>query len=136
MLHGAVGGYDHGQLLAKILLGPRFHIITPSRFGYLHSICHPNSSWDDQARGYASLLAYLVIQRVADVAESASRMVIDRFTPSLGWNKFHLPSTGSSGHLAIFPASAKQPIAGFFLSPCCGSDIFNWTGSWLDAVVQ
>ena len=68
--HGSGGGYDQGELIAQTLLGNQFHWIAPSRFGYLQSTFHENSTFDDQAHAYAALLDHLGVERVAVVALS------------------------------------------------------------------
>lgn len=69
VLHGALGGYDHGLLLGALL--PGFRIIAPSRFGYLRSPLPPDASHEAQADHYAALLDVLGIARVAVVGISA-----------------------------------------------------------------
>lgn len=70
VVHGSGGGFDQGALLARAVLGDRFHWIAPSRFGYLRSTFHDGATFDDQAHAYAALLDHLGIQRVAVVALS------------------------------------------------------------------
>jgi pimeloyl-ACP methyl ester carboxylesterase len=71
VVHGAGGGCDQGELVAKAVLGEGFHWIAPSRFGYLRSTFHRGASWDDQAHAFAYLLDHLGLARVAVVALSA-----------------------------------------------------------------
>jgi pimeloyl-ACP methyl ester carboxylesterase len=71
VIHGAGGGFDQGELLAEALLGKRFHVITPSRFGYLKSTFHEGENYGDQADAYAYLLDELGVEQVAVVAFSA-----------------------------------------------------------------
>jgi len=70
VIHGSGGGYDQGELIAKAVLGDRFHWIAPSRFGYLRSTFREGATFDDQARAYASLLDHLGIDKVAVLALS------------------------------------------------------------------
>ena len=70
VIHGSGGGYDQGELLARAVLGDKFHWITPSRFGYLRSTFHEGATFDDQAHAYAYLLDQLGIKKVAVVALS------------------------------------------------------------------
>ena len=70
VIHGSGGGYDQGELLVQAELGDKFHWITPSRFGYLRSTFHENSTFDDQAHAFAYLLDHLGIKKVAVVAFS------------------------------------------------------------------
>jgi pimeloyl-ACP methyl ester carboxylesterase len=68
-IHGAGGGYDQG-LLASPLLGNRFRIIAPSRFGYLNTP-YPDDPSAAQADAYACLLDYLDVEHVSVLAFSA-----------------------------------------------------------------
>lgn len=70
VIHGGGGGYDQGELIADVALSEQFHWIAPSRFGYLGSSLPENTTWDDQADAYASLLDHLEIDQVAVVAMS------------------------------------------------------------------
>ncbi|HEU4328462.1 MAG TPA: alpha/beta hydrolase [Roseiflexaceae bacterium] len=69
VLHGAMGGYDHGLLIGVLL--PGFRIIAPSRFGYLRSPLPDDPSHEAQADRYAALLDVLGIERAAVVGISA-----------------------------------------------------------------
>jgi len=55
-IHGAGGGYDQGLLLAKPLAERGFHVISPSRFGYLRTPVPEKVSPSIQADAYACLL--------------------------------------------------------------------------------
>ncbi len=70
VIHGSGGGFDQGALIARAVLGDRFHWIAPSRFGYLRSTFHAGATFDEQAHAYAYLLDYLRVQRAAVVALS------------------------------------------------------------------
>jgi pimeloyl-ACP methyl ester carboxylesterase len=70
VIHGSGGGYDQGELMARAVLGDRFHWIAPSRFGYLRSTFHPGATFDDQAHAYAFLLDRLGIRKAAVIALS------------------------------------------------------------------
>lgn len=70
VVHGSGGGFDQGELIARAMLGDRFHWIAPSRFGYLRSTFHAGATFDDQAHAYAHLLDHLHIPEVAVVALS------------------------------------------------------------------
>ena len=70
VLHGSGGGYDQGDLIAKVILDERFDWIAPSRFWYLRSTCNHDATFDDQAEAYAYLLDRLGLQKVAVVALS------------------------------------------------------------------
>jgi pimeloyl-ACP methyl ester carboxylesterase len=70
VLHGSGGGYDQGDLIAKVILDERFDWIVPSRFGYLGSTYNNGATFDDQAEAYAYLLDRLGLQKVAVMALS------------------------------------------------------------------
>ncbi len=70
VVHGSGGGSDQGELIARAVLGDRFHWIAPSRFGYLRSTFLAGATFDDQAHAYARLLDSLHIQKVSVVALS------------------------------------------------------------------
>ena len=71
VIHGGGGGYDQGELLARIVLGEKFRWIAPSRFGYLKSSLPEGATYDDQAHAYAKLLDHLEVEKVAVVGLSA-----------------------------------------------------------------
>jgi pimeloyl-ACP methyl ester carboxylesterase len=70
VVHGSGGGFDQGALVARAVLGDRFHWIAPSRFGYLRSTFRAGATFDDQAHAFAALLDHLGIRRAAVVALS------------------------------------------------------------------
>jgi 2-hydroxy-6-oxonona-2,4-dienedioate hydrolase len=71
VIHGAGGGYDQGLALGNALLGDGYHLIAPSRFGYLNAPVPEDLSAEAQADIYACLLDELGIERVAVVGVSA-----------------------------------------------------------------
>jgi 2-hydroxy-6-oxonona-2,4-dienedioate hydrolase len=86
VLHGALGGYDHGIALSPIL--PDFHVIAPSRFGYLRSSVPADASPAAQADACAALLDDLGIAKAAVVAISgggASALQFALRHPDLCW---------------------------------------------------
>jgi pimeloyl-ACP methyl ester carboxylesterase len=68
--HGSLGGYDQGLWLAG-LLGPGFHYLAPSRFGYLRTPIPSDPSFEAQAGQYAALLDALQVERAAVIGLSA-----------------------------------------------------------------
>ncbi len=68
--HGSIGGYDSGLWLAG-LLGPGFHYLAPSRFGYLRTPLPLDPSPIAQAGQYADLLDALHLERAAVLGLSA-----------------------------------------------------------------
>jgi pimeloyl-ACP methyl ester carboxylesterase len=69
-LHGAMGGYDQGLLLARTIGGPGYRYIGPSRPGYLGTPLSRGRSPEEQADLYASLLGALGVERCAVMAVS------------------------------------------------------------------
>lgn len=69
-LHGAMGGYDQGLLLARTIGGPSYRYIGPSRPGYLGTPLSRGRSPEEQADLYASLLDALHVGRCAVMAVS------------------------------------------------------------------
>jgi pimeloyl-ACP methyl ester carboxylesterase len=70
VVHGAGGGYDQGLLIAETFIGDGYHIIAPSRFGYLRTSVPRDGSPAAQADAYAALLDHLDIKKAAVVAFS------------------------------------------------------------------
>lgn len=69
-LHGAMGAYDQGLLLARTVGGPGYRYIGPSRPGYLGTPVARGRSPEEQADLYASLLDALGVDRCAVMAVS------------------------------------------------------------------
>jgi pimeloyl-ACP methyl ester carboxylesterase len=70
-IHGAGGGYDQGLASAADLMGEGFHVIAPSRFGYLRTPVPHNSSPAAQADAHAALLSVLDISKPVVLGVSA-----------------------------------------------------------------
>ena len=71
MVHGAGGGFDQGLDIAAPFIKSGFHVIAPSRFGYLNTPLPLNATAVDQADAHACLLDTLHIRRVALIGVSA-----------------------------------------------------------------
>ncbi len=69
MIHGAGGGYDQGEYLAKVI-GGDYRWIAPSRFGFLGTPVPEGASSELQADAHACLLDALGIDRVGVVGVS------------------------------------------------------------------
>ena len=70
-IHGAGGGFDQGLANVADLVDDGFHIIAPSRFGYLRTPVPPNSSPAAQAAAHAALLSKLNIHKAVVLGISA-----------------------------------------------------------------
>lgn len=71
VIHGAGGGYDQGLMIGRDTLGSGYHLIAPSRFGYLRTPLGPDLSPAAQADAHAALLDALNIETVVVLAASA-----------------------------------------------------------------
>lgn len=70
-LHGAMGGYDQGLILARTTVGePGYRYIAPSRPGYLQTALASGRTPEQQADLYAALLDALQIEKTAVIAIS------------------------------------------------------------------
>jgi pimeloyl-ACP methyl ester carboxylesterase len=69
-LHGAMGGYDQGVLLAETVLRPRFKCVAISRPGYLATPLNVGPTAQEQADLCADVLDDLNIEKVAVTAIS------------------------------------------------------------------
>jgi pimeloyl-ACP methyl ester carboxylesterase len=71
IIHGAGGGFDQALAAGRLCFGESYHVIAPSRFGYLGSPVPQDASLEAQADTYASLLDTLDIERVVVMGISA-----------------------------------------------------------------
>ena len=70
-IHGTGGGWDQGLAGANGLVPLGYHVIAPSRFGYLRTPMPQNNSAAAEADAFAALLDQLDIARVSVVSFSA-----------------------------------------------------------------
>lgn len=70
-IHGAGGGWDQGLTIAGDLRTAGYHIVAPSRFGYLRTPLPADASPQAQADAHAALLDALGIDKAAVIAFSA-----------------------------------------------------------------
>ena len=70
-IHGAGGGWDQGLDNATDLVGEGFHVIAPSRFGYLRTPVPTDFSPAAQAEVHATLLSELNISKAIVIGVSA-----------------------------------------------------------------
>jgi len=70
-IHGAGGGFDQGLANAAELVGDRYRVIAPSRFGYLRTPVPPDATPAAQADAHAALLAQLGIPKAVVLGVSA-----------------------------------------------------------------
>jgi pimeloyl-ACP methyl ester carboxylesterase len=79
VVHGAMGGFDQGLLLAGNIDVTHSQVISISRFGYLRTPVPDGATLDTQADAYASLLDALEIRQAAVFAVSAGSTSAIRF---------------------------------------------------------
>lgn len=79
VVHGDMGGFDQGLMLAKQVIDSGFQVISVSRFGYLRTPMPAEISVTMQADAYACLLDALGIQQAAVFAFSAGATSSIRF---------------------------------------------------------
>ncbi len=70
-IHGAGGGWDQGLTNVADLVGDRFRVIAPSRFGYLGTPIPTDVSPAAQADAHRALLSTLMIDKAIVVGVSA-----------------------------------------------------------------
>lgn len=71
VVHGTAGGFDQGMMAGKGAFGNDYHLIAPSRFGYLRSPMPADASHAAQADTLAALLDALDVPRAVVMAVSA-----------------------------------------------------------------
>jgi pimeloyl-ACP methyl ester carboxylesterase len=70
VFHDAPGGYDQAMLLGSLLPEEEFHLVAPSRPGYLRTPLTTGPSLAEQADAMAALIEKMGISRVAVLASS------------------------------------------------------------------
>ncbi|HYC52739.1 MAG TPA: alpha/beta hydrolase [Gemmatimonadaceae bacterium] len=124
VIHGTGGGWDQGLYAAGALAERGFHLISPSRFGYLRTPMPADHSPAAEADAFAVLLDSLGIQRAAVISFSAGA------APSLQFALRHpervsalvlmVPAAGG-----ISAPTAKGPPA-FVMHVVLGSNLPMW----------
>lgn len=82
-IHGAGGGFDQGLAMAAALVGEDFHVLAPSRFGYLRTPVPQDPSVPAQADAHAALLraknfSSVIVLGVSAGARSAVELAVRR----------------------------------------------------------
>ncbi len=70
VVHGTSGGWDQGLVIAERLRADGFHIVAPSRPGYLGTPLSTGRTFAEQGDALAALLDALAIERIKVVAFS------------------------------------------------------------------
>jgi 2-hydroxy-6-oxonona-2,4-dienedioate hydrolase len=131
MVHGSGGGHDQGMAFAGSLASQGIRVIAVSRFGYLRTPMHLDSSPEAQADAHVCLLDALGISTAAVVGGSAGG-------PSALQMAIRHPDRVSAlvllVPLAYKPSSAANsavplaPWAESLLMKLIGSDFLFWVG--------
>ena len=79
VLHGGFGGYDQGMMFIPGLAEAGFHVIAPSRPGYLRTPLSLGKTNEEQADAMAGLMDTLGVRRAAVVGISAGGPVALQF---------------------------------------------------------
>jgi 2-hydroxy-6-oxonona-2,4-dienedioate hydrolase len=129
--HGAGGGFDQVAAAAARLADAEYHVISPSRFGYLRSSSPDDPSPANQAEAYVELLDQQRIPRAAVVgisagALSALQFVVrhpDRCRSLILIVPAAAAATGAQGTLP-----AQSPITLAIARRVIRSDFLYWVG--------
>jgi pimeloyl-ACP methyl ester carboxylesterase len=127
IVHGAGGGWDQGLAVAGALLGDKYRIISPSRFGYLRTPLPEDASAEAQAAAHARVLDALGIDRVPVIGISAGG-------PSAMQFCLKYPERCSALILIVplaYPPKKVAPLRffGALVKAIAASDFFFWAGT-------
>jgi pimeloyl-ACP methyl ester carboxylesterase len=129
--HGAGGGFDQVAEAAARLGDAGYHVISPSRFGYLRSFSPDDPSPANQAEAYVALLDEQRIPRAAVVGISAGALSAlqfavrhpDRLRSLILVVPAAAAATGQQGTLP-----AQSPITEAIARRLIRSDFLYWLG--------
>ncbi|MGE0409953.1 MAG: alpha/beta fold hydrolase [Amphiplicatus sp.] len=128
-IHGAGGGYDQGLAIAEDFCGDAYHVIAPSRFGYLGAPIPVDVSPAAQADAHAALLAELGIEKAIIVGVSAgARSAVElalRHSDSVAALILIAPGTYSPTSPVAVEASRGSRFV--FWAVNAGADFAWWT---------
>jgi 2-hydroxy-6-oxonona-2,4-dienedioate hydrolase len=79
VIHGSGGGFDQGLDFTRPLAEYGFHLVAPSRFGYLRSPAVENLTLERQADAYVELLDHLGFRKVVVFGGSAGALSAMQF---------------------------------------------------------
>jgi 2-hydroxy-6-oxonona-2,4-dienedioate hydrolase len=126
VVHGAAGGFDMGLRVGADVLGDDFHVIAPSRFGYLGTPMPTDASLDDQADALAALLDALDVVTVAVVAVSAGAQPATRLALRHPERVRALVLITPALYLPPPPGAADAGPPDFVMDHLLGSDLLVW----------
>ncbi len=126
VVHGAGGGYDQGNLIARAFGGEGFRWIVPSRFGYLRSPMPADASTAAQAEAFAELLDKLGIERVAVIGFSGGVPPSLQFAQRYPERTSALVLLSSAPYTPLTAAEQKLPVPVWIYQALFSSDFPYW----------
>jgi pimeloyl-ACP methyl ester carboxylesterase len=127
VFHGAPGGYDQAMLLGSLLAEEEFHLVAPSRPGYLRTPLTTGQSLAEQADAMAALIETMGISRVAVLASSLGAPAAMHFAwryPDMVWALVLLSP-------ATTPSASEQKPLRIELGPLVNDRLKGDFGAWL-----
>lgn len=126
VVHGAGGGYDQGNLIARAFGGEGFHWIVPSRFGYLRTPMPADASTAAQADAFAELLDTLGIERVAVIGFSGGVPPSLQFAQRYPERTSALVLLSSAPYTPLTAGEQKLPVPIWIYQALFSSDFPYW----------
>jgi pimeloyl-ACP methyl ester carboxylesterase len=130
VVHGAGGGFDQGLDIAAPFIKLGFHVIAPSRFGYLRTPLPGDASAAAQADAHACLLDALHVERAAVVGASAGAPSVLQF--ALRHPKrvtalvLMVPGAYAPSHKVVNNEMAASEGTAFLIDSALRSDFLFW----------
>ncbi|MFL6713993.1 MAG: alpha/beta hydrolase [Sulfurifustis sp.] len=140
IVHGAGGGFDQGMSFGREL-ADHFHVIAPSRFGYLRTPLPADASAAAQADAHAYLLDSLNIRQVAVIGASAGAPSAMQFAlrhPQRTKTLVLLVPAAYASRPGGAPSMTAPPLIALFANTALKSDFLFWAAIKLapDAVIR
>ncbi|HEY6686787.1 MAG TPA: alpha/beta hydrolase [Propionibacteriaceae bacterium] len=126
LVHRTAGGFDMGLRVGTDLLGEAFHIIAPSRFGYLRTPMPANASHARQANAFVALLDALDVPRTAVIALSAGAQPATQLALRHPERVQALVLITPALYLPPQPEGPEKGPPAFVLDHLLASDFFVW----------
>jgi 2-hydroxy-6-oxonona-2,4-dienedioate hydrolase len=127
VVHGTGGGFDQGMMAAKGAFGNNYHLIAPSRFGYLRSPMPADASHAAQADALAALLDALEVPRAAVMAVSAGAQPATQLALRHPERVQALVLITPALHIPLEPGTPPESgPPGFVLDYVLASDFLVW----------
>ncbi len=126
VIHGAGGGYDQGNSIARAFGGEGLRWIVPSRFGYLRTPLPADASTAAQADAFADLLDALRIERVAILAFSGGVPPSLQFAQRYPERTSALVLLSSAPYTPLTAGEQKLPVPIWVYQALFSSDFPYW----------